>query len=379
MTVAESARRLISQRPAHPVVSLYLDLDPEEFATAPARATQINSLIDGAHREVEADDSLDHEEHQALREDLERLREYLESDDAPFQDARALAVFCSLRDDLFEVVQLTRPAEGRVVIGRTPYIEPMISGALERRWCVALVTRREARILVGPADRLSELRHIEDDTHGQHHQGGWSQARYERSYEKEADDHLRHVAELLHRRWRAARYDRLALGGPSEDVARLEGFLSAEIRPLLVSESVDVDMSSANDEQIREAVSKLVEADERRHERDALDRLAAGIGTPDGRGVGGPEDVLTALNERRVETLLLEPGFDRPGGRCPSCGLLTLEREGECPADGTRLEEVEHLREAVVEAAIAQDAEVMVVSRYPDLGPLRGIGALLRF
>jgi peptide chain release factor subunit 1 len=379
MSAVDSARRLISRHPAHPVVSLYLDLDPERFATAPARSSQINSLVDEAHREVEADEKLDHEDRQALREDLDRIREYLHSDDPPFQDARALAVFCSLRDDLFEVVQLTRPAEGRVVIERTPYVEPLIAGALERRWCVALVTRREARLLTGPGERVSELRHIEDDVHGQHRQGGWSQANYERSYEKEADDHLRHVAELLRRRWRAARYDRLALGGPVEDVSRLERFLSAEIRPLLVSQRVDVDMSSANEEQIQEAVSKLVEEDERRRERDALDRLTAGIASPEGHGVGGPDDVLAALNERRVETLLLEPGFDCPGGRCPACGLLTLEREGECPADGTPLEEVEHLREAVVEAAIAQDAEVMVVSRYPDLGPLRGIGALLRF
>jgi peptide chain release factor subunit 1 len=379
MSVVESARRLISERPAHPVVSLYLDLDPERFATPPARSSQINSLVDEAHREVEANDRLGHEERLALREDLERIREYLHSPEPPFKGARALAVFCSLRDDLFEVVQLTRPTQGRVVIERTPYIEPLIAGALERRWCVALVNRREARLLTGPADRLSELKHIVDNVHGQHDQGGWSQANYERSYEKEADDHLRHVAELLHRRWRAARYDRLALGGPVEDVARLEGFLHQDIRPLLVGERVDVDMSSANEEQIRAAVSKLVEEDERRRERDALDRLATGIGAPEGHGVGGPEDVLAALNERRVETLLLEPGFDCPGGRCPNCGLLTLEREGECPADGTPLEEVEHMREAVVEAAIAQDAEVMVVSRYPNLGPLRGIGALLRF
>jgi hypothetical protein len=56
-----------------------------------------------------------------------------------------------------------------------------------------------------------------------------------------------------------------------------------------------------------------------------------------------------------------------------------VESDGTCPADGSSLEEVEHLREAAVEAAIEQDAEVMVVRHYPDLGPFQGIGALLRF
>jgi hypothetical protein len=37
------------------------------------------------------------------------------------------------------------------------------------------------------------------------------------------------------------------------------------------------------------------------------------------------------------------------------------------------------MREAIVEAAVAQDAEVIVVRHHPDLGPLGGVGAVLRF
>ena len=125
-------------------------------------------------------------------------------------------------------------------------------------------------------------------------------------------------------------------------------------------------------------MAKLVVEDEKRSEREALDRLADGIGSG-GRAVGGPEETLAALNERRVQTLLLEPGFDRRGFRCGSCGLLMLEADGRCPADGGELEEVDDLREAAIEAALAQDAEVTIVHHYPDLGPLQGIGALLRY
>jgi peptide subunit release factor 1 (eRF1) len=121
-----------------------------------------------------------------------------------------------------------------------------------------------------------------------------------------------------------------------------------------------------------------VAEDEKRREREALDRMAAGIGSG-GRATGGPEDTIEALNERRVETLLLEPGFERRAYRCTSCGLLLLEADERCPADGAELEELEHLREAAVESALAQDAMVMVVRSYPDLGPFQGIGALLRF
>jgi peptide chain release factor subunit 1 len=378
MSVVEAARRLVEERPGSPVISLYLDLDPERFATAPARASQIRSLIDEGEREVQHQGSLGHAERAQLREDLRRLDDYLHSRQPPYQGARGLAVFCCGSEDLFEVVQLARPTEGQIVIERTPYVEPLIRSADERRWCVALVSRRSARLFVGPADRVSELRRVEDDTHGQHDQGGLSQARYERSVEKEADDHLRRVAELLYRRWRRERFQCLALGGPTEVVPRLEGLLHDELRSRLTSGRVEVDVESANEDHVREALAPLVEDDERSRERSALDQLAAGVGAG-GRGAGGPEAVVEALNERRVGTLLLEDGFDRRGSRCPACGTLSLESGGTCPADGTELEEVEHLREAAVELALEQGAQVLAVRWYPDLGPFEGIGAVLRF
>jgi peptide chain release factor subunit 1 len=378
---AGPAKRLLEHRTEHPVISLYLDLDPERFATAPARASQIRSLIDQAARELdEAGEGLSHDDRIGLRTDLQRIDDFLNSPGGgdPFKGAHALGVFCSGRDELFEVIKLSRPVPGRVVIGRTPFVEPLVATLREERWLVALVNRRLGRVLGGPVDRLEEDGSFADYVRGQHDQGGWSQARYERSIEKDTDDHLRRVAEAVNQRWRSEAFHRAALGGPVEIVPRLEAFLATEVRASLAPGRVEVDLSSTTDTEIRHALSKLVLQDDKALERDALDRLAAGIGSG-GRAVGGPEDTLAALNERRVQTLLLEPGFDRRGFRCGSCGLLMLRADGRCPADGGELEEVEDLREAAIEAALAQDAEVTIVHHYPDLGPLQGIGALLRF
>ncbi len=375
----DPARRLIEHRTGHPVISLYLDLDPERFATPPARSAQIRSLIDQAARELDAAHGLSHEELVTLRSDLQRLDGYLSSREPPFQGAGALGVFCCGADDLFEVIQLSTPTAGRVVIGRSPFVEPLVSALQKRRWLVALVSRRLGRVLGGPVDQLTEHANFDEYVHGQHDQGGWSQARYERSIEKDTDDHLRRVAEGVNQRWREERFDRAALGGPVEIVPRLEAFLSAEVKACLVGGRVEVDLSSAGDEAIGGALAKLVLKDEKEREREALDRLAAGVGSG-GRGVGGPEDTLAALGERRVQILLLEPGFDRQGTRCQSCGLLMLgSGGGACPADGGPLETLQHMREGAIEAALAQGAEVMVVRHHPDLGPLQGIGAVLRF
>jgi peptide chain release factor subunit 1 len=376
--VVQAARRLVEQQPDHRVVSLYLDLDPERFATAPARASQVRSLIDEAAKEVDAMSDLAHDDRVALRADLERVKDYLLSREPPFQGAGALAVFCSGRANLFETVRLPRPVPGRVVVDRTPYVEPMLATVAQREWCVALVSRRNARVFTGPADSLLERQDFEENVHGQHDQGGWSQARYERSVEKDVDEHLRLVAEIIERRWRRDGFDRLALGGPAEIVPRLQDMLGEEVRARLADGRVEVDVSSAGESDVRAALAKLAEHDDRRAEREALDRMAAGIGSG-GRGAGGPEATVAALNERRVETLLLAPDFDRGAQRCPACGIIVLDGDGRCPADSTALEPLEHLREGAVKAALAQDAEVMIVRHHPDLGPFQGIGAVLRF
>src|SRR6266496_4137202 len=85
-------RRLVELRPEHgKVLSLVFDLDPSEFATPRARATQITSLLDEAARRVDALEDFDHDERVGLREDIERVRGALE--ETAMARARGIAVF----------------------------------------------------------------------------------------------------------------------------------------------------------------------------------------------------------------------------------------------------------------------------------------------
>jgi hypothetical protein len=374
----EQVKRLIEYRGKYRVISLYLDLDPERFATGPARASQIRSLVDEAGREVDRLEGLPHEEKVGLRQDLTRIDAFLSSPEAPFKGARSLALFVSSRDGLFETIQLTRAVPGRVAIEPVPYVEPMLAAVERRWWLVALVNRRSAWLLAGSPERLTEHERVDDDVRGQQHQGGWSQARYERSVDKDVMDHLRSVAETVNRRWRHERFDRIVIGGPQEVVVRFEDLLADAVRDRLAPKKADVDLSSATEAQVQSEVEQIVLEEDRRDERETLDRFqnALGAGT---RAAAGLPDTLQTLNERRVQTLVLAPGFDREGGRCPSDGMLFPDPHGRCPGDGTPLQRVEHLREAVVQAAVFQDADVLVVSHYPEREPPDGIGALLRF
>ncbi len=59
----DQLRQLAELRLERPVVlSLYLNLDPSEFATPPARKTAIRSLVDDAERRLRDQDGLSHDD-----------------------------------------------------------------------------------------------------------------------------------------------------------------------------------------------------------------------------------------------------------------------------------------------------------------------------
>src|SRR5207249_4999978 len=74
----EEMLRALSQLQAEErtVLSLYLDLDPARFATPRARGTEIDALLDAAHREVESGER-SHGELLALRGALDHARRLL--------------------------------------------------------------------------------------------------------------------------------------------------------------------------------------------------------------------------------------------------------------------------------------------------------------
>ena len=353
------------------VISLYLNLDPSQFATPPARKSGIRSLIDEAERRVRERNGLSHEDRAALQGSLERAKGFLEND-LPTDGAHALAVFASEENDLFQVLKLPRSVPNRVAIGRSPLVGPLARIARRERWCVTLVNRRDARILRGGSDGLREVERIHDDVSGQHDQGGWSQSRYQRGVEKEKDDHLKTTCDALLRHFKRQPFQRLIVGGPREVVTDFEQKLHHYLSERLGGR-VEVDVERSNPDQVLEAARPLIEKLEREREHDALERVGE-------RGACGIEDVLPPLNERRVELLILDEQFGGVTGvQCLECGWLGLEGD-RCPADGSETVQLDDLTEAMIELSVQQAADLLAVHHEREgLERYGGAAALLRF
>lgn len=358
------------------VLSVFLSLDPSNFATPPARASAIASLSDEAERRARAEEGLSHDARSALLEDVRRARAFLEQGDVA-RGAHAVALYCCGPADLFEAIRLPRPVDSAVVIADSPFVEPLADLVAVPAVCVVLVNRRTTRLLYGSSEGLEEVGAFQDDVHGRHDQGGWSQARYERSVQEDVDDHMRRTAEALRVFLARRPVEHLVVGMPEEQWGMLEGRLHPDVRAK-VAGRIDVDVEHSDPADVQRAALEVIEGQRERRERETLARLREGLGA-NGRAAAGLDDVLTALYERRVEALLYPEGLRRPGRTCPQCGWMAAAAEA-CPVDGTATQARENVLESAVESAIAQSAEVIVLRHHPDeLERFDGIGAVLRF
>jgi peptide chain release factor subunit 1 len=375
----ERLRRLAGTRPADAkVLSLFLNLDPREFATPPARGTEVRSVIDRAARLVREDESLTHAERASLRADLERVQAELGNSGLDAKGAHGLAVFASSAAGLFEILKLSEPVDHEPVIANTPFVEPLSAIGAPERWCILLVNRRTARLFCGPGGALDEVELIQDDVHRQHDQGGWSQANYQRSVEKEVADHLRRAAEVAFATLKGALPVGILVGAPQE----LAGDFEAQLHPYLrerLAGRLDIDVENSTPEEVRRAASTRIEQATRATQDAALARLAEAFGVGSGRAASGLEAVLAAVHEQRVEILLVDAGFAAPGVACPTCGWLSADATASCPADGSATERRGDVVEAAVERALTQDADIHVLRDRPELASHGHVAAVLRF
>jgi peptide subunit release factor 1 (eRF1) len=327
------------------VLSLYLDLNPSEFATGEARATEITSVLDEADRRARETTDLPHEGKVALRADVDRARAFF-AEDFSAKGTHGLALFACAPAGLFSVLRLPSAAPRRVDIAEAPQIEPLAAIGPPAKWCVLLVNRRHGRVFAGTRWELEEAGDIYDWVPGRAREGGLSEDRYQRSVDEDAKHHFTHVSEAMLERLKQQPFDRLLLAAPEPEYTEVLERLHPYVRERSAGR-IDVDVENANAEQVLEAARPVMEADSARRANEQLERLRARIGRGDG-AVHGDDAVRDALEQQRVEVLI----YDNQ-------------------ADGAI--------EDAVRAAVLQSADVINVRDADDLAPLGHIAAVLRF
>lgn len=372
MEVSATAIRELLNRPAssEPVTSVYLNTDGSRYP----RPVDYEARLDNLLRHVrQAADELDHDAAEAVRRDADRISRWVRNS---FQrkGVRGLGLFSS-NGEIFEHLEVAMGVRNIARVSDRPYVVPL-QALLSRHHHIALaiVERDRARIFGYQLGQLEEHINVTSDVHGQHDQGGWSQARFQRGIEHEVLLHMKDVSDILLRLHEQQPVDALVVAGPTSEAKEFVRKLHPYLTKVLHGEPISLPMA-ADAEQLRAPLRDVEQELVSRRRRELLGRLDAGKGQSEhvARGV---RHVLEAVNAKRVDTLFVVEGAGEPGWKSAS-GALALH-EHEAAAYGTPVAPVDDLIDEIIEQAVLSGASIEL---FRDGSRLEGhpVAALLRF
>jgi peptide chain release factor subunit 1 len=353
-------------------ISIYLDLDPSTTPTIPDVETKFNSRL--AEAEKLAEEHADERDCRlALRDDLQRIREWW---DREFErdGAHGVALFASSADGMFLALPLAKSVGDVVRIGRELAIAPLVSQLGLEGDLVAFVSRERGTVYRLTGGRLVEVIDESEEQHGQHQQGGWSQARYQRHIDNLVQQHLKTVGGEIDKHARRGGAPRIVVVAPEEMRGDFESALAAETREAIVGYATAE--AHAGPTELLEAARPLLDEARARDEEETLERWREAHGRGE-RSAAGWKQVLEAASDARVDVLLVDESANREAWRCPECGRASADG-GSCRLDGTKLDRVPDGADLAVHLALANGGSIVRLGAGA-LGDASGVAALLRF
>jgi peptide chain release factor subunit 1 len=364
------------QHDAGQVLSVYLPLSPDGTSD---HNIEVKNLLRNASETYERQrgEPLP-DEMQAV---LEEIRTLVRDDAGKF--GRGMAVFAT--PDAGIVEQLSVPGTVNPVATFDDHadIAPLI-GFVEdyQPYCLCLISRDHARLFLGQLGEIEEHTELKDDeVPGQHDQGGWSQARYERHIEDHVHRHFKRVADVLFRLPEEHPYDVLILAGPEEVVAGFKDVLHPYVRERYIGDVRLLMEANIND--VHEHASDVLEKWIVKRKRDLLASIQEEALSRD-LGVQGLTETLAALQRGQIMNLVIDSQVSSSGVICNDCGALSISvsPDGGCPFCGGSIREVDNIIPTMITRAYEQGASVSIIEVEEQrelLASLGGVAALLRF
>jgi peptide subunit release factor 1 (eRF1) len=351
-----------------PITSCYLDVDGRRLTRHQDVEHELDGMLRGARQRANG--------HRSVHDDLRRIEAYVRGG-LDRSETRGLAFFACAASDIWEVIELPVPVRSQLVINHAPAVGQLESVVQEHEPIgVLLADKQRARLFVFELGRLVERTELIDELPRDYDVRGMRErGTPEHHVDELAHQHLRHAARVAFDLWQAHGFQHLTIGAPEAIASELEGALHPYLQERLCGR-IHVAVSASHAE-VRHAAEVVEAAVERDREAALVARLKEAAATGR-RGVAGLADTLSALNEHRVERLVVSKGYAQEGWRCPDSGALAMVGPTN-PVNGVTMQRVTNVVEDAIEEALTQGLPVTICIGNADLDVLGQIGALLRY
>jgi peptide subunit release factor 1 (eRF1) len=373
ITKDDLERLLQREESGRPVVSLFLDMSVNSNNK---RTHQV--FLNQKREQFEELQGEWLQEHEEGVETLwEKVQRWLGTDYD--QASCGVVIYAEVGGDWFEALQTRAPLPNRLIVGERPVVAPLAQ-VLEgyRHYGVVLIDREHVRLLsVYQGTVLDELVRRGDPLPAAHdvQAGGYSQSRYQRRKLEELKHFFRDFAAEVQEF--VARYhpDELVLLGTEENLSAFAEHLpDSVLQRVVYTGPMWVDENSA---EVLRQLEGLLQGELERAQHEVVEQVRDRV-VHDYLATAGFQGTLSALQEGRVDTLLLARDQRREGVRCTQCGFVFARELESCPYDGSSaLHDVDVVEEMV---RMAEGQGVTVAFADPgEVADLKGAGALLRY
>jgi hypothetical protein len=374
MITKQDLERLIQrEETGRPVVSLFLDMSVNENN----KRTHQVFLSQKRAQFVELQGEWMAENEEGVETLWERVQRWLNED---FDEANCgVVIYAEVGGEWFEALQTRAPLQNRLIVAPVPVVGPLAQ-VLEgyRHYGVVLIDREHVRLLsIYQGTLLDELERRGDPLPPPHdvQAGGYAQSRYQRRKLEETKHFFKDFAGEVQDFVSRYRPDDLVLLGTEENLSAFAEHLPDSILQRVVyTGPMWVD---ENPSEVMKQLEPLLQAELERAQHEVVEQVRDRV-VHDYLATAGFQGTLSALQEGRVDTLVLARDHRRDGVRCAQCGFVFAREMETCPYDGsTALTGVDVVEEMV---RMAEGQGVTVAFADPgEVADLKGAGALLRY
>lgn len=349
------------QRSDDLVLSLYLDTDLRQQTKEQCKLIVRERLASVADASLQAD--------------VERVERYL---DYEYEwRGKGVVLFSCQRHGLWRAFVLSVPVRTQVFVGESPYLKPLTDLMEEHEpYGVVLVDQTGARFFHVQLGQITEERSLLGEEVKHHKQGGWAQATQQRHTDMQVLHNLKAVAEATSRFCRQHHCKNIVLAGSSELVAHFRELLSKDMNKQILG-TVPIDQNVSTD-RVLERTQDVVQQAKLREEASLVDQMVTAA-AKGGAGVIGLADTTYAIRQGRVQTLLVEEGYEVPGALCPQCGYVSAVQGQTCLFCGSEMDPIGNAVDLAVQKALDAGAKVRFPSDNDKLALSGHIGAMLRY
>ncbi len=344
----------------HPVLSVYLNVDPRQRTVEEYRLALRNML--------------NHAE-KASADDIQRVQNFVEMGYS--RQGRGLIVFSCAAADFWWAQSVQPPVPDTCFVSFRPYIRPLaVLLDTYERYGVMQVDQSGARLYLFHMGLLEAAEGYLGEEVKLHRRGGWSAPRLQRRELEQARQNLQDAAELAERFYREAGIRRLILCGTDKNVAQFKDLLSHRLRSMVVGH-FNVDNNASTAEISSRALTIAQEAG-----ASAATALTDGVITTahkGGNAVLGLTETLTAVQSGRAQHVVVLSGFTQPAYRFVDSGYILLELTEQSELASGRVQSLPDAVDSVIRRAIAQGIGVTILEEHPALAEAGKIGAMTRY